>query len=137
MGRFVSANERSVEFELMNDARDEQDRAQRLAERVARTFLALHKTSVSLDDIGEVTSDVRVGSVEAEAILSHLESLGIEVNVGEALDLRELLIEVLRAARALRALGERASSERIAEHTGRTAREVRVALLYAEVLSKG
>jgi hypothetical protein len=91
--------------------------------------------ALTLDEIGEVIGTQAVGADLVEALIDHLQSLGAEVRGGEDKDLAPLLRDVLSVARTLRLEGQTLSPQKIAERSGISARAVKVALLYARVLS--
>lgn len=105
-------------------------------ERVSAQLIAQEGTHVSLDVIGEAIGLEVARPDEIEQLFQRLEQAGKTVGGTEGERLQPLLFRVLQAARQLRAEQERATSEAIAQRTGLSVREVRVALLYGEVLSR-
>jgi hypothetical protein len=90
--------------------------------------------AVTLDEVGQAIGEDAVGSAEVEALLDCLESAGATIVESSASGLAPLLKTVIETARELRAEGKRPSPENVAERSGLSARAVRVALLYADVL---
>ncbi len=92
---------------------------------------------VTLDEIGEAFGLDWAKPEQIEWLFDQLESRGFTIGEPEPVALAALLRSVLVAARGLRAAGRAASPSDIASDTGLDVREVRVALLYAEVLGRG
>ena len=90
--------------------------------------------ALSLDEIGEALGDRAVGADEVELLLGRLEAAGATIVDSGAEGLAPLHKRVIATAHELRAEGERPSPTKIAERSGLSARAVRVALLYADVL---
>lgn len=95
------------------------------------------RTQVGLDDVAEVLGD-RASEVElVAAVLDLLENEGVLVATEPSVDLGGLLFRVLDYARRARAEGRSVTIAAIASALAIDSREVRVALLYAEVLARG
>lgn len=104
---------------------------------IAEALLRQGARDFTLDEIAEAIGTRVAGPPEIERLFELLEAAGGTIAAGlETEELAPLLVRVLRAARALRAQGAAASPEAIAAALGVTAREVRVALLYGEVLGR-
>lgn len=103
-------------------------------ERVVAVLLSSGPRAVTLDEVGEAIGTRAVDAREVELLFACLEERGgslIEEHDGA---LVPLLQKVLATARALRQEGEKPSPTKIAKESGLSARAVRVALLYAEVI---
>ncbi len=103
-------------------------------ERMVAELLPHGGRTVSLDEIGEVMGVAQVGSLEVERLISCLESAGATILASETEGLVSVLQKVIKTAQFLRKEGKRPSAENISERSGLSARAVRVALLYADVL---
>lgn len=103
--------------------------------KMTATLLPDGPRSLTLDEIGEAIATQAVGADLIEALIDHLQSLGAEVRGGADQDLTPLLRHVLTVARELRAEGQGPSLQNISERSGISTRAVKVALLYARVLS--
>lgn len=95
------------------------------------------RTSVSLDEIGEAIGGDWVTPLDIERVFEAIESHGARVGDEARASLAPLLGQVLKAARALRVAGGVVTPSSVAAASGLEEREVRVALLYAEVLARG
>jgi hypothetical protein len=95
-----------------------------------------HGARITLDAIGELVGDQRVSVQEIESLLDEIEAGGVHVDASEDQDLPRLLTLVLQTARDLRLDALPVSPTSIATRSGLTSREVRVALLFAEVLQR-
>ncbi len=93
--------------------------------------------TVSLDQIGEAIGLDWATAAQIEHLFQKLEARGFAVADESPASLAPLLARVLAAARELRTAGLAKTPSSIAERTGLTPREVRVALLYGEVLGRG
>jgi DNA-binding MarR family transcriptional regulator len=96
----------------------------------------LHPEGITLDSVGEAVGSQAIGVEHVEALLDALEAEGLVSRQPLEADLAGLLVEVLGAARALRAQGRSIAPKSLAAHAGLSEREVRVALLYAHVLER-
>lgn len=106
-------------------------------ERVLGELLKDGPRVVSLDEIGEAIGVEWATPVQIEELFGRLEESGASVGDPEVASLSPLLVRVLGVARELKARGQRIDPTSIAARAGLTPREVRVALLYGEVLSRG
>lgn len=88
---------------------------------------------ISLDELGEVVGAAAVTPIHIERLIDALEAEGFQVG-DEGREVSVLLRQVLVAARVLKAEGRAPSPRNIAERSGLSLREVRVALLFADVL---
>lgn len=91
--------------------------------------------ALTLDEIGDVVGTQAVGADLIEALIDHLQALGATISGQGGDDLPGLLREVIACAQKLRAEGRAPSPQNISEMTGLSVRAIRVALLYAKVLS--
>ncbi len=100
--------------------------------------LAEKGESVSLDDVGDALGHRAILVTDIEQLLFSLDLRGIKVKeVDDAQSVPDYLAAVLGAARQLRALHTRIPSViEIAEHAGLPERAVRMALLFATVMSR-
>jgi len=105
--------------------------------RVLSELLARGPGPVTLDDIADAIGIELATPREIEMLFDELEARGAAIVEPVRGSLTPMLRGVLAAARHLRATGQPAELSRIAEAAGLTKREVRVALLYGEVLSRG
>ncbi len=94
--------------------------------------------TVSLDDIGDALGDGPILVTDVERLLFALDLRGIQVNdVDEQRSVPECLAAVLATARQLRGANARVPTvHEIAEHGGLPERAVRMALLFAKVMSR-
>jgi hypothetical protein len=106
------------------------------AARIVARLLRDGHEIVTLDDIGEAIGVDLASPDRIEAIFGALEARSIEIRASESSSLPELLHRVLGAARSLRQKGLASTPAAIAQELQISSREVRVALLYAEVLSR-
>jgi SOS response regulatory protein OraA/RecX len=106
-------------------------------EEVALKLLATGARTFTLDEVGEALGERAVGSEEVETLLQRLESEGAQVDSAVSDSLAPLLQKVIRYARELRAQGHAPNPRLIAERGGLSMREVRVALLYFDVIKLG
>lgn len=95
-----------------------------------------HPEGITLDSVGEAIGAQAIGVEHIEALLDALEADGLVSRQPLEADLAGLLLQVLGAARALRAQGRSIAPADLATHAGLSEREVRVALLYAHVLER-
>ncbi len=109
---------------------DEEWVARHVAEIEAR-----YGQRIGLDGVGEVIGDQVVTPVQIENLFDALEARGISVGE-EGTTVATLLHKVLVAARELRSESKAVGPQQIAERTEMTVREVRVALLFADVLQR-
>lgn len=93
--------------------------------------------TVSLDEIGEAIGLEWASPDRVEALFVSLEASGHRIGDVEAVDLGPWLVRTLAAARSERAAGRSVTPRALAEVTGLEPRQVRVALLYADVLARG
>jgi len=100
-------------------------------------LLAGGARTLSLDEVGEALGDRAVGADEVEELLQRLESEGARIDQFVSEGLAPLLKQVIGFGRALREEGQAPSPSLIAERSGLTVREVRVALLYFDVIRRG
>lgn len=105
-------------------------------ERVARGFEEGAARTLSLDEIAEAIGVELARPDQIERLFERLEARGFSIGSSAGADLSQTLRAVLVAARQLRAAQKTADLSAIAAETGLTTREVRVALLYAEVISR-
>ena len=105
-------------------------------ERVASGFEAGGARALSLDEIGEAIGVQLARPDQIEHLFDRLENGGFSIGSSLGADLSHTLRSVLGAARQLRTSGKTTAVSAIAEATGLSVREVRVALLYAEVISR-
>ncbi len=108
-------------------------------DRVARwaaLLIARHTSVVSLNDIGDVIGAAAATPDDIEALFLCLETAGRTISTEEVERPQQSLRAVLRAARALKARGETASTAAIARETGLSQEQVRGALLFAQVLQR-
>lgn len=91
--------------------------------------------TVSLDELSEVLG-MHAPLEAIEQAIEFLESHEVRVDVESPVDLGALLRQVLSAARELRRDSMRFGLSELAQKTGLSLREVKVALLYAEVLKR-
>ncbi|GEM_PF-1905792 len=89
---------------------------------------------ISLDQIGEVIGGQAVDAADIERLIQTLEAKGATIADAEGQQLIPLLKSVIQTALALRKEGKTPSPLLISERSGLSARAVRVALLYADVL---
>ena len=92
------------------------------------------KLRVTLDQVGESIGIEAVTAPQIDELITALEAAGILVESELGPGVQPLLHRVLLAARQLKSQGASVAPERVAEASGLSVREVRVALLYAEVL---
>lgn len=104
--------------------------------RHVELLLERYPGGITLDAVGEVVGAQAVTPAAIEALFDELEARGIEVQDGLSAELSALLEVVLIAARALRLRGQRLSPAAVALEAGKSEREVRVALLFAQVLER-
>ncbi len=90
---------------------------------------------LTLDALGEALGARQVSSEEIGDMIDALESAGVRI-LDAPLGARESLARVLDAARDLRALGRAASPREIAAHSGLALESVKLALLYAQTLTR-
>ena len=106
-------------------------------DEVATNLLAGGARSLSLDEVGDALGDRAVGADEVEKLLQRLESHGARIDNFVSEGLAPLLKQVISFARELREQGHNPSPSLIAKTSGLTVREVRVALLYFDVIKLG
>lgn len=106
-------------------------------DRVLAQLTVDGQRSVSLDEIGEAIGLDWATADQIESLFQKLEAQGFAVADESPASLAPLLAQVLAAARELRTAGLGKTPSSIAERTGLTPRQVRVALLYGEVLGRG
>ena len=106
---------------------------QRLADAIAEVGDA-----VSLDDVGDALGHRSILVTDIEQLLFALDLRGVKVKeVDDALSVPDCLAAVLGTARQLRALHSRIPTVgEIAHHAGLPERAVRMALLFATVMSR-
>ncbi|MCH2108970.1 MAG: hypothetical protein MK135_06545 [Polyangiaceae bacterium] len=98
--------------------------------------LDMSRDFISIDALGEAIGTDQASYEEIDALIHWLEEQGHEVGDATGASLKEALQRVLMMARKLKSEGREASQQAIATELGITPREVRVALLYAEVLAR-
>lgn len=98
-------------------------------------LLTPHEGVVSLDQIGEVIGAQAVTQLQIEQLFDALEERGVRIEQ-EGTAVSELLRQVLSAARTLKGEGQALRPSVISERSGLSVREVRVALLFADVLRR-
>jgi hypothetical protein len=103
-------------------------------EQKLRVLLADAPREVSLDRLGAVIGDERVDTEQVDALIVAIEAAGVPVVSEFGAGVAPLLRRVLEVARTLRARGEPIAPSAIARAANLSLREVRVGLLYAEVL---
>lgn len=94
------------------------------------------RSLISLDELGELVGDRAISSAEIELLIGQLEAKGIEIGGDQQVDLKGLLVAVLKTARLLQAQGKAAHAPAIAAESGLSLATVRVALLYSEVIRR-
>ncbi|MET0391181.1 MAG: sigma-70 domain-containing protein [Polyangiales bacterium] len=93
--------------------------------------------AVPLDVLGEAVGLRFVSYPEVDAMISELESRGIEVSAPQSERSEELLRSVVSALRTLGPqLGRKPSTAEIAEQAGLTPDQVRQALLFAQIMQR-
>lgn len=105
--------------------------------RVLKELLAGGPRAVTLDEIGDAIGLELASPQQIELLFDRLEAAGATVVQPPPGSLFPQLRRVLDAARQLRSTGQMTEITAIAHLTGLSAREVRVALLYGEVLGRG
>ena len=106
--------------------------------RLIADAIAEKGSVVLLDDIGDAFGDRPILVTDIERLLFALDLRGIKVKeVDGTQSVPKCLAVVLGAARQLRALHSRVPTVlQIAEHAGLPERAVRIALLFAKVMSR-
>jgi len=89
---------------------------------------------LTLDQIGEAAGTAPISADDVEALFQRLEKEGISIGDGEAVDLANMLREVIQTALALRKAGKKPNPQSIAENSSLSKQAVKIALLYSEVL---
>jgi hypothetical protein len=101
------------------------------------TLLARPGPSHSLDEVAEVIGAALITSEEIGLVLDALEAAGRKVGVTHAASARQTLGKVLTTARSLtQELGRKPAQEEIARRANLSMDDVRMALLYAQVLQR-
>lgn len=91
---------------------------------------------ISLDELGEVIGARAISASQIDALMASLERAGVAIGGDVRPDLAQVLRVVIQTARGLRGSGQRASSVAIAHASGLSLQEVKMALLYSEVLRR-
>jgi hypothetical protein len=104
---------------------------------VGRKLLELQVEVLSLDHVGDAIGTLRITQDEIEALFSWLEEHGRPIADPVGRGAAELLAEVLRAARTLRAeLGRAPHPREIAERAALSLEAVQRALWFARILQR-